>query len=376
MAVAEGVRLYGEICIDLPGPRIHFLRDVDKYPFGTLSNEYAATKWDNERRAEKILCVEKLGDGRIPSPAKIIECWFKSFFSDPTNFFCCSSPSRVVFKLCDYLTQSPFYCLFVACVTMSSDGVGLTRKRQSRGHAATQPSTSDLCTSERSRFRHLKTTKSAARQSEQTRPTISTSYSDRSQSIIGICSNPPKWIKHKNRRVINLFIQTLIQKRMMNDETKSTNTSPTNIQPNSESTDSDEELLGKQKHKKRRRVQDHETRENRLAGSMNTNSPLFPHLNGTTLPPNASATPPPAQLRKKMRSSWSLVAYIILDKYSHSPDLINKLSRDTLYSKGINNRIQTLFSIAQKHKVPIWMSQKVMDNMKKDGTTDSMSAML
>lgn len=65
-----------------------------------------------------------------------------------------------------------------------------------------------------------------------------------------------------------------------------------------------------------------------------------------------------------------LSAYIILDKFTHSPHVINEMTRDTLYSKGIGNRVKTLFTIAQKYNVPIWISQTAMDSMNIGSTAE------
>lgn len=440
---------YGDVAIELDRDKYALLRDIGKYPFGTLSSEYLLRKCDLEQHAKNVLLIPRLGDGRIPAPVKILEYWFKMFFSDPTNFFCCSSPSHTLFKLCDFLTQSPFYCLYAACITMNSNT-----------HVFPQPqptqSPEQTLSQKRRRQRHIPFSgcsrmvgnlmrprrlspgiKGAANKVAEQDQEGEISYTDRTQSIIGICSNPPSWITHKNRRMIALFIQMILDRRAgkvmetgaydsfeegrenqydyeneyeSGDEDEDTTMAdftdtsqresgealpPTiitnerkrafpghdDVSGDNEYKDKDSDMTRKKRRCKSPILVDigcDITGESEGLISV-SNPPKIPSGDGSN---NGSSSQEEVRekeadlhvnqevdgqtkekMRKKMRSSWSLVAYIILDRYSHPPELIQKLSREALYSKGIINRIYTLCNIAQQHKVPMWISNKAMECM-------------
>jgi hypothetical protein len=313
------------------------LHDISKYPYGTLSPRHITTRRKSESDAKDILTIETLGNGKIPSPANIVRKWFDLFFSDPNDFFCCETPSKPIFRLCDSLTHSPFFCIYIATVTMTGD------------HTTTDsyPQEEKL---------DMPRTEMGIRQ-----PTLSGKRRpyrkpvDKRQSIVGICANPPKWIAFKNRRMIDMFIQNAIRKKNEH-ESGGDNYVHRGVHYNP----SINVARGSQK------ATDPITSRKRKGILINPSPPLPLPL---PLPPQKTTGTDTIdqggnniQYEKK-KTSWSLLSYVILDRYTHSPELITKLSKETQQSKGLCNRIHTLFSISQKYNIPLWISEKAISIM-------------
>jgi hypothetical protein len=302
------------------------LHDISKYPYGTLSPRHITTRRKSESDAKDILGIETLGNGKIPSPASIVRRWFDLFFSDPNDFFCCEAPSKPIFRLCDYLTHSPFYCIYIAAVTMTGDHVNNDGYPQEEKLDIYKPKI------EIQQPPHV-----SGKRRPYRKPV------EKQQSIVGICSNPPKWIAFKNRRMIDMFIQNAIRKK--NEHESGGDSYVNKVHHNNPSADTSKEsqkVTAPIKSRKRK-------------GILTDPSPLQPQ--------ETSITDTTNHRYEKKKTSWSLLSYVILDRYTHPPELITKLSKETQQSKGMCNRIHTLFSISQKHNIPLWISEKAISIM-------------
>ena len=287
------------------------LRDVACYPYGTLSPEYISRNKQLEQRAHLFLGIDKLGDSKIVTPMQTLEKWFRIFFSNPTNFFCCTSPSRPLFRLCDFLTRSPFFCLYIASVTLG--GI------HCKSHL------------------HKRPTESLFRDFENGGLDP---HAKRTKSIIGICSNPPRWILHKNRRIITTFLQMMLENEVKKEYVHPSE--PEKVHITSQYTETREGT--------KKRGRKHEdlpcTKKKKQMDDTDTDKTVGPFM-----------------VKKKKKSAWNLIAYLTLDCHNHSSELIHRLVKESLHSKGIANRIQTLCDIGKRMGVPLWISRQVVDNM-------------
>ncbi len=330
---------------------INTLRDVTKYPYGTLSPEYVSRNLRLEQQAHLFLGIDKLGDSKLMTPVQILEKWFRIFFSDPINFFCCTTPSRPLFKLCDFLTRSPFFCLYVASITLGS--IHMDHHHDAMMESGT-------------RVPRVCSVAGFNKENDK--------GSGRVQSMIGICANPPKWIFHKNRRIISTFLQMVVDsqgeiRNKANGYTSRGAPPPrkyVHTKKRLRPTEEDEVDVDSNK---RRRDGDEVPIDIVDGGSIDIPELADKVINPPTHDTDEYDSGGGTMVKKKKKSAWNLIAYLVLDCQNHSPHLIHTLIKETHHSKGINNRIHTLCSIGKRLEVPLWVSRQVMDDMQEHEKT-------
>ena len=317
---------------DSPDGVLDFLEDISIYPSETLSSEYKRNKLILEERASKTISVESLGNGYIPSTIRIIHYWFDSIFGDSNRFFKCSTPSKPMTKLCDLLTRSPFFCIYTAYITMNP-------------------------------IVPLNHDKTCKKQQNSRNPTSSL---EKIQSITGVSSNPPDWIIHKNRRVFVSHLQTrngyksdrkikckdnISRKRKLSESHETYNTQ---VFLDDRAAESDTFQINAFEEEEEVMIDfDTDDAENIKQSPQDEEEDEI--MNGYT----SEKLPG----KRKTRSTWNLVAYIVLDRYSHSASFIRQLLHESMYSKGNPSKTRVLFDLAKKHRLPIWIWRKALEDI-------------
>jgi hypothetical protein len=287
------------------------IRNIQEYPYGTLSNEFRNQKAIPEARVRRALQVTHLDkEERIPTPSRILHHWFTSHFTSAVDFFCFENPNRALTDLRDHLSESPFYCIYVACITMNSE-----KRKQTPQPKSTHAS--------RKRKRKPSI--------NETDPAQNKVFPDKLQSVISVSGNPVEWIFHKNRRVLTQILQSLILRKEENDRSKGIITTPP----------------------------ERKTSEN--AGRLNKEL-LDQIFKGDTENPERVSEIPNSILSRKLKSSWVLVGYIMMDR-TENPECINNIVSEILKSKGISNRIATLCKIAGREGKPFWIAEEALTKM-------------
>jgi hypothetical protein len=263
-----------------------FLRDLRRYPHGTMTAESRKRLCEYDKFAKDILQIERIGDGSLEAPLSIVKRWYDEHFPDLDSFIRCSHSSMALRDLNRRLfSSSPFYCITITASVPSVDlldrqplldliqGVTVPTDTTRVESATGTPSNPDGA------------------------PAPQRPIFDRRQSIVNVCANPSAYVTFKNRHAIRCY------------------TNKTNVL---------------------------------AAGSSSSSSSSGSKL--TVKNKDRSRVP------RKKKSIWTLIAYAVMNDRNHEPSLISKLMKETNASKGTSGRIRTLFRVARKHDLPIWLS--------------------
>ncbi len=286
-----------------------FLEDARKYPYYTLSQERRNVKMHLEENARKILSVKSLGKGKLPTPYQILEYWYKKEFPSHDSFLCCPNPGEKLSELTSLLADPPFFCLSVACMSMNNEKK-TTNLQHIRG-VIDDVIKVDANTKKRKKTTLLETNSPA----------------DRTQSVINISSDPVEWILHKNRRLVSHVLRNMTERNKSITMKDITDGPDKFDRVGKVSDDILDRLFSKnQTDNKTTELDNQERKEN----------------------------------KKKMKSSWRIIAYVILDR-TFNPKFIKNIKTDVFKSKGLANRIMKLSEIARKHRLPFWITKDVVD---------------
>lgn len=310
------------------------------YPTETLSSVYFERKHKVECDAAEAIKPRSLGINRYPSPRSLLDYWFETNYDDVGSFFCTEDHRMNIKKLCGLFTHAPLHCIFIARVSMKEKGYERMEENQH--------SPEDLVSSDRRSENGLGDVRG-------------------SQSFVGIASHPPRLIEYKNRKNISKTLER----------------PSTRHQTQTEKRKRERDLLFKESNgsyrlMKKRKTNDGRSQSHKLDSSKSASEEKKKETekerdetgggggsdeNNDTKETNDRHKRMVGEsvVKRKLNSTWTLLAYIVMNRYDYSDEEVKKRLKKILQSKGVENRIMTVFDIAKTDRLPVWVAKEMVD---------------